>query len=396
MELETPMPDIHEWLNLLVRMAHFIAGIMWIGTSFYFVWLDSAFTPPEESREGVEGELYMTHGGFFYRVEKRRFGAGAVPPGLHWFKWEATFTWLTGFVLLWIVYYAGNAAYLIDPAVRALTQSQAVTVGLAMLFGGWVVYDLLFRSPLGRSAFGNAAGLVLAAGAVWVLTHTFSGRGAFIHLGAMFGSIMVMNVWVHILPMQRAMIAAAQAGREPDFEMGKLAKRRSMHNSYMTLPVLFTMISNHFAALYSHAQNWLVLILVVLAGALVRHTMIRAKAWPLAPAFGCIAAMMWMTAPHAATVPAASGPKVEFAQAFAIIQTRCYACHSANPTDDIFKVAPNGVMFDSPEKAKAFAPRIYERSVAQKTMPFLNKTQMTDDERATLGRWIQQGADTAN
>ncbi len=390
------MPDIHEWLNLLVRMAHFIAGIMWVGTSFYFVWLDSAFTPPEEKREGVEGELYMTHGGFFYRVEKRRFGAGAMPPGLHWFKWEATFTWITGFVLLWIVYYASNAALLIDPAVRALTQTQAATLGIASFAVAWVLYDALFRSPLGRSIFGNAAGLALAAGAVWWLTHTFSGRGAFIHLGAMFGTVMVLNVWVHILPNQRAIIAAAQAGREPDYELGKKAKRRSMHNSYMTLPVLFTMISNHFASLYGHAQNWLVLILVVVAGALVRHTMIRAKAWPLAPTFGCIAAMMWMTAPRVATMPAASGPKVAFAEAYAIVQTRCYSCHSANPTDDIFKVAPLGVMFDSPEKAKAFAPRIYERSVAQKTMPFLNKTQMTDEERATLGRWIQQGAEVEN
>ena len=205
-----------------------------------------------------------------------------------------------------------------------------------------MIYDLLFRSPLGKSVWGNAAGLVLAAGAVWLLTHSFSGRGAFIHLGAMFGTIMVMNVWVHILPMQRAIIAAAQAGREPDYELGKSAKRRSMHNSYMTLPVLFTMISNHFASLYGHTQNWLVLILVVVAGALVRHTMIRAKVWPLVPAFGCIGAMMWMTAPRVATVPAASGPKVTFAEAYAIIQTRCYSCHSANPTDDIFKVAPLG------------------------------------------------------
>ena len=392
------MPDIHEWLNLLVRMAHFIAGIMWIGTSFYFVWLDSAFEPPKEKSDSVEGELYMTHGGFFYRVEKRRFGAGAVPPGLHWFKWEATFTWLTGFALLWIVYYASNAAYLIDPGVRALTQGQAILLGLSFLVGGWIIYDLLFRSPLGRSAWGNVIGLALAAVAVWLLTHTFSGCGAFIHLGAMFGTIMVLNVWMHILPMQRAMIAAAEAGREPDFEMGKKAKRRSMHNSYVTLPVLFTMISNHFAGLYGHPQNWLVLCLVVVAGALFRHTMIRAKAWPLAPAFGCLAVMMWMTAPRKATIPSAAvgDAKVPFSQAYAIMQTRCYACHSANPTDDIFKIAPNGIMFDSPEKAKAFAPRIYERAVAQKTMPFLNKTQMTDEERAILGRWIQQGADTSN
>ena len=389
------MPDIHEWSNLLVRMAHFIAGIMWVGTSFYFVWLDSAFTPPAEKEEGVEGELYMVHGGFFYRVEKRRFGAGQMPPGIHWFKWEATFTWITGFILLWIVYYASNGALLIDPAVCRLTQWQAVLISLAFLGGGWSIYDAVFRSRLGSTVWGNVLALALAAGAIWGLTHLFSGRGAFIHLGAMFGTIMLHNVWVHILPNQRAIIEAAQAGREPDYELGKKAKRRSMHNSYMTLPVLFTMISNHFASLYGHALNWLVLILVVIVGAFVRHTMITAKKWPLIPALAALAVLMAMTAPRSAAVLAASGPKVRFAEAYAILQTRCYACHSAHPTDDLFKVAPLGVMFDSPERAKAFAPRIYERAVAQKTMPFLNKTGMPDSEREVLGRWVAQGASVA-
>lgn len=386
------MPDLHEWSNLLVRMAHFIAGIMWVGTSFYFVWLDSAFSPLAEKKEGVEGEAYMVHGGFFYRVEKRRFGAGQMPPVLHWFKWEATFTWITGFVLLWIVYYASNGALLIDPAVHPFTQAQATIAGLSFLAGGWVIYDLLFRSPLGRTKLGNIAGLALAGGAVWLLTHTFSGRGAFIHLGAMFGTIMVLNVWVHILPNQRAIIAAAQAGREPDYELGKKAKSRSMHNSYMTLPVLFTMISNHFSALYGHGLNWVVLILVIVVGAFVRHTMITGKHWPLFPAVGGLAVLMVMTAPRKTVLPAASGGKVKFAEAYAIIQTRCVACHASHNTDDMFKVAVNGVIFDTPERAKAFAPRIYERAVNQKTMPFLNKTGMLDAEREILGRWITQGA----
>jgi uncharacterized membrane protein len=390
------MPDFHEWSNLLVRMAHFIAGIMWIGTSFYFVWLDSAFRPPAEKKQDVEGELHMVHGGFFYHVEKRRFGAGRMPPDLHWFIWEATFTWITGFVLLWIVYYASNGALLIDPAVHPFTQTQATITGLGFLAGGWVIYDLLFRSPLGRSFWGNAVGLGLAGAAVWLLTHLFSGRGAFIHLGAMFGTIMVLNVWVHILPNQRAIIAVAEAGREPDYELGKKAKSRSMHNSYMTLPVLFTMISNHFASLYGHALNWIVLILVIVVGALIRHTMITAKKWPLIPALAGLFGLMTMTAPRSAAVLATTGPKVRFAEAYAILQTRCYACHSANPTDDLFKVAPNGVMFDTPERAKAFAPRIYERAVTQKTMPFLNKTGMLDSEREVLGRWVAQGASVAD
>jgi uncharacterized membrane protein len=390
------MPDFHEWSNLLVRMAHFIAGIMWIGTSFYFVWLDSVFEPLAEKKQDVEGETFMVHGGFFYRVEKRRFGAGRMPSNLHWFIWEATFTWISGFVLLWIVYYASNGALLIDPAVHPLTQVQATICGLSFLAGGWVIYDLLFRSPLGKTIWGNVVGLALAGGAVWLLTHTFSGRGAFIHLGAMFGTIMVLNVWVHILPNQRAIIAAAQAGQEPDYELGKKAKSRSMHNSYMTLPVLFTMISNHFASLTGHALNWVVLIIMIIVGAFVRHTMISAKKWPLIPALGGLAILMAMTTQRSAAVLAATGPKVHFAEAYAIMQTRCYACHSAHPTDDMFKIAPNGVMFDSPERAKAFAPRIYERAVAQKTMPFLNKTGMLDSEREVLGRWVAQGANVTD
>jgi len=386
------MPDIHEWLNLLVRMAHLISGIMWIGTSFYFVWLDSAFTPLAAKTKGVEGELYMVHGGFFYRVEKRQFGASEMPRLLHWFKWEATFTWITGFLMLWIVYYASNGAYLIDPSVRVLTQAQAVTLAIGFLVGSWFVYDGLFRSPIGNTRWGTAAGLALAVGAVYFLTHTFSGRGAFIHLGAMFGTIMVTNVWVHILPNQRAIIAAAAAGKEPDYELSRKAKRRSMHNSYVTIPVLFTMISNHFAALTNHAANWLTLILVIIVGAFVRHTMITAKKWPLIPAVAGIVVLMFMTAPRSTAIPAGGGEKVKFSEAFAVLQTRCISCHAEHPTDDLFKVAPNGVMMDTPERAKLLAPRIYERAVAQKTMPFLNKTGMADSERDILGRWVAQGA----
>lgn len=386
------MPDLHEWLNLLVRMAHLIAGIMWIGTSFYFVWLDSAFQPLAEKQKGVEGELYMVHGGFFYRVEKRQFGASEMPPLLHWFKWEATFTWITGFLMLWIVYYSSSAAYLIDPAVRSLKPVVAIHTALAFLVGGWFIYDLLFRSALGRSRWGNPIGALLLFGAIWGLTHLFSGRGAFIHLGAMLGTIMVLNVWVHILPNQKAIIAAAQAGREPDYELGKKAKRRSMHNSYVTLPVLFTMLSNHFSLLTNHPANWLVLALVVLVGAFARHTMITGKKWPLIPATVGIAILMAMTAPKSPAIPAAAGPKVRFSEAYAIIQTRCVSCHSEHPTDDIFKIAPNAVMMDTPERAKVLAPRIFERAVVQKTMPFLNKTGITDPERELLGRWVSQGA----
>ncbi len=384
--------NLHEWLHLLIRMAHFVSGIMWIGTSFYFVWLDSAFRPPEKPEKGVEGELRMVHGGFFYRVEKRRFGAGEVPKDLHWFKWEATLTWITGFLLLWVVYYLSNGAYLIDPSVRALTQTQAVLTGLGAIFGGWFVYDLLFRSPLARTPVINLIALGLVGELIYFLTHTFSGRGAFIHLGAVFGTIMVLNVWVHILPSQRAIIRAAEEGREPDFELGKKAKRRSMHNSYMTLPVLFTMISNHFGGLTGHAENWIVLILVVVAGAMVRHFMITLKKWALIPALAAIFAMFQMTRPAPALTAETSGSKVAFSEVWSVITQRCLSCHATQTTDDIFKIAPNGIIFDTPERLKLLIPKIYERVVVQKTMPFLNKTQITDAERDLLARWIAQGA----
>lgn len=388
-------PDYQEWLNLLFRMAHFISGIMWIGSSFYFVWMDRSFEPVKPAWGGVTGELYMVHGGQFYRVERRQFGAGEMPSNLHWFKWEATFTWITGFILLWVVYYTTNGAYLVDPAVRVLEPWQATAIGVGALVGGWVLYDGLFRSPLARTPLINPVALALAGGLVWFLTSTFSGRGAFIHLGAVFGTIMVLNVWVHILPNQRAIIRAAEEGREPDYELGKKAKRRSMHNSYMTLPVLFTMISNHFASLHGHKHNAVVLVLVILAGALVRHTMITARKLPALAAAVIIGVLMFMTRPPALVAAAqGGGAPVSFAEARAVIEARCVACHATRPSDPMFAQAgpPVGVMLDTPERMKAFAPRIYERACVQKTMPMVNKTGMTDAERDVLARWVGQGA----
>ena len=385
-------PDIREWLNILVRISHLIAGIMWIGTSFYFVWLDSSFQPLARLEPGVEGETFLVHGGFFYRVEKRRFGAGEMPALLHWFKWEATFTWITGFILLWVVYFTTNGAFLTDPAVKLLSPTQATLIGLAVIFGGWLAYDGFFRSPLARTKVGNAIALALLAGLLWFLTHTFSGRGAFIELGSMFGTIMVLNVWVHILPNQRKIIAAAQAGREPDYELGLKAKRRSMHNSYVTIPVLFMMISNHFSSLYDHKYRTVILALIVLAGALVRVVMISSKRWPLLPAVAAIATMIYLTGLPPPIKIQVNGPKIPWAQANEIIHTRCMECHARRTSDEVFKSAPAGVTFDQAEVVQAFAPLIMQQAVVQRTMPFGNKTGMTDAEREILGRWIVQGA----
>lgn len=387
------LPDFHEWFDILFRIAHLISGIMWIGTSFYFVWLDSAFQPLAAPQKGIEGEAFLVHGGFFYRVEKRRFGAGEMPALLHWFKWEATLTWITGFILLWVVYYTTNGMYLTDTSVRLLTPTQATMIGLGVVGGGWFAYDAYFRSPLARSKVGNVLALLLLGAVIWGLTSTFSGRGAYIHLGAMFGTIMVLNVWVHILPNQRAIIRAATANREPDYELGRKAKRRSMHNSYLTIPTVFLMISNHFSSLYDHPQRAVLLALIVLTGALVRHLMISARLWPLVPATAGILVMIYLTGLPPRIKIDVDGPPVSWADANEIIHLRCMRCHAEKTSDEVFRSAPLGIKFDDPRLVQAMAQMIMRTSVEQRTMPFANKTGMTDEERELLGRWIAQGAD---
>jgi uncharacterized membrane protein len=385
-------PDLHEWLNILFRLAHLISGIMWIGTSFYFVWLDSAFQPVAAAQKGVEGEAYLVHGGFFYRVEKRRFGAGEMPRLLHWFKWEATLTWITGFILLWVVYFSTEGAYLIDPSIRLLTPTQGTLIGLGVLVGGWFLYDGFFRSPLARHKGGSAIAIILLGALIWFLTHTFSGRGAFIELGAMFGTMMVLNVWVHILPNQRAIIRAANENREPDYELGKKAKRRSMHNSYLTIPVLLMMLSNHFSSLFDHKDRAIILGLIIVGGAAIRHVMISARTWPLVPAIAAVGIMIYLTGLPPPIKINVDGPKVTWAQANEIVHLRCMRCHARQTSDEVFHTPPLGIAFDDAIIVKAMSPLILRTAVAQRTMPFGNKTGMTDEERELLGRWIVQGA----
>jgi uncharacterized membrane protein len=258
---------------------------------------------------------------------------------------------------------------------------------------GWFVYDGLFRCPLANTKAIYPVAIGLVGAAMYGLTHVFSGRGAFIHLGAIFGTIMVLNVWVYILPSQRAIIRAAEAGVEPDYSLGLKAKRRSIHNSYLTLPVLFTMISNHFSSVTEAPYNWLALLAIAAAGSLVRHMMITARAWPIAPAVAAIGLAVYLSgsAPSLVETYARSAP-VSYPQAHAIIEARCLRCHSPHPTDLDFTVAPLGVMLDTPERAKALSDRIFQRVVVLKSMPFLNRTGISDDEREILGRWVAQGA----
>jgi uncharacterized membrane protein len=385
---------IQEWLHYALRLFHLIAGIMWIGTSFYFVWLDASFQPLAEPKQGVEGETYMVHGGFFYRVEKQL--PLAMPKVLHWFKYEALLTWVSGVFLLGLVYWVGSGSQLVDYTRFPLHPHMALTISALTPIVGWLVYDLLWKFVGARAPTAAlAASLALLLGSIYGLCTVFTGRAAYIHVGALLGTVMIANVWMRILPNQRRMIAARLAGREPDWKQGVAAKQRSMHNSYMTLPVLATMVSNHFSFAFDHTINWLLLALLCVVGASVRHLMItiekgQTARWAFAPAAGGLALLVAFTMPK--TIPPDTSPPVAFAEVNDVVARRCRSCHSSTPTDDVFKSPPNGVSFDSPDTLKALSPRVRMRVVEAKTMPLANKTNMTDEERVVLRRWIDQGA----
>jgi uncharacterized membrane protein len=387
-----------DWLNLLGRWIHLITGIAWIGASFYFVWLDNHLLPPidpELDRKGVGGELWAVHGGGFYNAQKYKIAPAILPAHLHWFKWEAYSTLISGFFLLCLIYYVGADVYLIDKSVADIGRATAIAIGLATLTGGWIVYDLLCKSPLGRND--NALALVLAVlltAAAYGLCHVFSARGAYIHFGAMLGTIMVLNVYFVIMPGQRAMVAAAAAGRAPDSAPGLRAKQRSVHNTYFTLPVLFAMISNHYAMLYGSRYNWLVLMALTVAGALIRIFFVlrhKGKASPLPLVLGVLILLGIAYALAPATPGAASGAKNDFARVQGIVAERCAVCHAAVPTQAGIPAAPKGIMFDTPERIVAQAAQI-QTQVASKAMPIANLTNMTDDERAVILDWVARGA----
>lgn len=386
-----------DWLNLSFRWFHLVVAIGWIGTSFYFMWLDSNITVPEKPREGVEGELWMVHSGHFYQTEMRRLSPGQLPQVLHWFKWEAALTWLSGIALLTVVYYLTGGVYLIDPNVSRITSGGAVALCVGLLIASWVVYDLLWVSPLGRDHAGVATAIsyVLLFGVVVLLCRTLSGRAAFIHVGAMLGTIMVANVWMRIVPAQKELVTATAAGRPADWTLSSRAKRRSVHNSYVTLPVIFMMISNHYPSTYAHRLNWLILVLFMVVGVGIRHLHItheqhRPAAWVLAPVTAALAVLVYLTLP--ASTASGVGAQVGFPVARRIVESRCVSCHSATPTDDIFRAAPNGVAFDTPESIRIRAEAIKQRTIVLKNMPLANKTGMTETERELLARWIDQGA----
>ncbi|MGZ3691899.1 MAG: urate hydroxylase PuuD [Pseudobdellovibrio sp.] len=386
------MQGLELWVEYIIRFSHLVAGIMWVGSSFYFIWLDGAFVPPEVPKRNVDGELYMVHGGFYYQVEKRKIFPGELPKVLHWFKWEATFTWITGFMLLIVVYYLKGANLLVDKQVLNMTQSQAVSLSLALAVSAWFIYDFIWHRIANKTVC-VVSSLALLVLIIYINTHAFSGRGAFIQTGFMMGSMMLLNVWVRILPGQQKMVSDAQAGKVPDYSFSAKAKTRSVHNTYFIFPVLFIMLSNHYATVYSHPYNWVLLIMLSVSGAMVRHAMVTKdpkQRWTLLPAAIGLAGIVYMTdASYKINVSQNSEP-VAFEQVAPIFHARCISCHSVNPTDDVIKLTPKGIVLEQEKDIRIYLPRIYEMVNVAKSMPLGNKTQMTDEERNLIGAWVQQ------
>lgn len=388
-----------EWLSLIGRWVHLITGIAWIGASFYFVWLDNHLLSPADQRAaqaGVGGELWAVHGGGFYHAQKYRVAPVALPGTLHWFYWEAYSTWLSGFFLLCLLYYGQAEIYLIDAQVAALSKPAAIAIGIAFLAGSWLIYDALCRSPLGKDdrKLGPVLAILLATEA-YALCHLFSGRGAFIQFGAALGTIMVANVFFVIIPGQRELVKAKRENREPDPIHGVRGKQRSVHNTYFTLPVLFSMISNHYGFAYQHEHNWLVLVVVMLAGALIRHFFVarhRARVQGARAPWGAalagvvlLAGVAAWLAPRSAMTAAADAAAPGYAEVRAVIDQRCVMCHNA-------ELQNKNVALHTRELLARHAQAVYQQTVAQRTMPLNNATGMTDEERALIARWFNEGA----
>lgn len=395
-----------DWLNLLVRWAHVITGIAWIGSSFYFIWLDAQLNVPPRNPESpdVAGDLWAVHGGGFYHAQKYKVSPAELPEPLHWFKWEAYSTWLTGFALLIIVYYLNADALLVDPKVADINATTAVLASIGLIVAAWLLYDALCRfGPKGWTF--AIVGLLLVLATCFGVTQLYSGRGAYLQIGAMLGTIMAANVFFIIIPSQKELVAAKQRGEQPDASFGARAKQRSVHNNYLTLPVVFTMISPHFPFTYASATNWLVLFDIFVAGMLIRHyfnlrnqgrnvVALPAAAFVVLLALGIAIAPRGSGGPASADSAASAADAVQFSQVRQIIAARCVACHSTTPTHPTSPVPAAGVTLDTEREIGVWAPRIFERVVITKTMPFGNMTEMTEEERGVVGRWYTAGAAT--
>ena len=386
-----------DWLNLLLRWAHLIAGIGWIGTSFYFIALDLSLERRAGAAPGVAGSAWQVHGGGFYHVEKYQVAPDALPAHLVWFRWEAYLTWLTGFALMVVQYYLNPGVWLIDPAVMALDAPQAIVISIASLAFGWFVYDGLCRSRAGDHPV-LLAGLVfvLILAAAWAYTHVFSARSALVHVGALAGTIMAANVFAVIIPHQRKIVAALRAGEAPDPRHGAIGKQRSVHNTYLTLPVLVLMLSGHYPLLTGHPQAWLLVGLILIGGASARHLLVRfevgrpagALAWAAPIVAACLVVALWMTAPATRDDASSGTPILDGAQVLEIVHVHCTTCHAREPVSQVFRTPPANMVLETLDDVRRYAPLVAQNAVQTHVMPLGNLSGMSEEERRLLGAWL--------
>ncbi|MER2604714.1 MAG: urate hydroxylase PuuD [Siculibacillus sp.] len=383
-----------DWMNILTRWFHLIVGIGWIGTSFYFIALDVSFRKGPATPADVHGTAWLVHGGGFYHVDKYTVAPPRLPEDLKWYKWDAYLTFVSGIVLMAVQYWLSARAYLIDPKILVMEPWAAISLSIGSLTAGWLVYDGLCRSPLGRHTLALAAVVfALIVGAAWGYTHVYSGRGALIHVGAFVGTIMAANVFRVIIPNQRKMVDQLIAGETPDGRLGAIAKQRSVHNTYLTLPVLLMMVSNHYPTLTNHPQSWLLVALILVIGGPTRHFIVRHEAgdslgkilWaPAIATLGLVTALI-LTAPKAAIT---SGRAVSDTEILTLTAKHCTMCHAVKPTHESFTEAPKGVTLASVDDLVRFAPLIRVQAVDTDAMPLGNETGFTDADRATLAAWL--------
>ena len=384
-----------EWANLLLRWLHVIAGMAWIGASFYFMGLDQSLKAPRDGDPLVRGEQWAVHGGGFYQKKKFIAGPGFLPEPLHWSKWEAYWTWISGFSLFVLMYYGQASTYLIDPDVADLAPWEAIAISLALLVAAWVAYDLICRTPLGDDGIAMAIiGMVALALSAWIATSVFSGRGAYLQVGAMIGTIMAANVLMIIIPGQKKMVAAVVANGPIDPRWGGWGKQRSVHNNYMTLPVIFIMLSPHYPMFWQHEQAWLLLVAMALAGALVRqffnlkHRGIAGYDFWLLGATVVVLVAVLIAPPKRAVVAAEAVP---FAEVRQIMEARCVECHAPRPANTAFAAPPKGVVLHTPNQIRRQA-QSWAAQVRTEAMPPNNSTGLTEAERARLLAWVAAGA----
>ena len=388
-----------EFASMFIRWLHVITAIAWIGNSFYFIWLDLSLRRADNLPDGVKGESWLVHGGGFYRVQKYLVAPAEMPDALHWFKYESYFTWISGFLLLAVTYYWGAEAYLLDPAVMGLSVTAAIAISVASLSLGWLVYHGLCKSAIGHQT-GILAILVYAfiVAAAWGYSELFSSRAAILHTGALIATWMTANVFFVIIPNQKRVVSALQANKVPDASLGMEAKQRSTHNNYLTLPVLFMMLSNHYPMTFAGEWLWLLVGIIVLLGGVVRdyfnashsgYSGLRVRwQWPAAIVLVLGLAVWLRPQPVASDLPTPEAAAVSDGAIRTIVDNHCVTCHAAEPSMAGYTAPPQGVRLETLDDVRRYSSQVYAQSVASRAMPLGNMTGMTEEERQDLAAWL--------